>query len=54
MKIAQLLKRIEQEKIALFEAGKTNLPAYVWLIEKEGTLKRRERSRTAKKKPRRT
>lgn len=44
----QLLNRLEQEKIALFHAGKTKTQDYVWLIDKERALKRRERPKTAK------
>jgi hypothetical protein len=51
--VLQKLNRIEREKIALFEAGKTHTPDYVWLIEKERALKRRGRSVPRKKKPRR-
>lgn len=45
----QLLQRIEQEKIRLFEAGKTKTKDYVWLIDKEIALKRRGRAAITKK-----
>lgn len=52
MKNTLSVKQIEREKIALFNAGKTKSPYYVWLIEQERALKRRERPRTVKKRRR--
>lgn len=48
-----LLRRIETEKIKLFEAGKTKTKDYVWLIDKERALLRRGAPKPTTKKPRR-